>query len=99
MKEATFFEKYREIQISADPVEIVQDTNGNCFFKVDFEFFVHLRVLKEMTKGHKFAGVQLRDYKQFYGFKGKTIRKCYEEMLEIKTDLLNKNKEYESYGL
>jgi hypothetical protein len=55
--------------------------------EIPFTFYqinVHLYQLKLMAKGIKFRGILLKDFKHFYGLKGKTAKICLQELEELK---------------
>ncbi len=50
---------------------------------VFYQVNVHYMQIKLMAQGIHFRGIQLKDFKSFYGLKGRTIKQCKEELEEI----------------
>jgi hypothetical protein len=85
MKATTpFLEALKQAENKEQPYLKHQD--GNVYPELQFYVKIHLQFLLEMSRGYKFHGITLNDYKTYYGLQSKTYRKCYEELQQIYKD-------------
>ena len=83
MKTTTPFQKALKEAEAQENKPYIKHQDGNLYPELQFYIKVHLQFLQEMSRGYKFHGITLDDYKSYYGLKSKTYRKCYEELQQI----------------